>query len=310
MRRWHWLIIALLGALATDAAYALPWQPPAGLKEVPLWPHGVPDMAGNAQQPERAEPGPQKIGGLPTSFIYDVTTPTMTIIPPKGPNRHAAIVVFPGGGFKVLAMDLEGTEICDWITARGMTCVLLKYRVPGSDTYGDPKCQCQVTPKILRALQDAQRSIRLTRARAEELDIDPRKIGVIGFSAGGYLVAQTSNILESAYKPVDAIDQISSRPDFAIAAYPGHLCRDGKFDPTIHVTERTPPTFIVQDWDDNTDDVCNSTMYAHELAAAGAMAEVHLFAKGDHAFALRRVGHPVEMWPSLVERWLREMAIL
>ncbi len=133
----------------------------------------------------------------------------------------------------------------------------------------------------------------------------------MGFSAGGYLVAQTSNIFEPAYKPVDAIDTISSRPDFGVALYPGHLCRKGTtLDPDIHVTKRTPPTFLLQAWDDPVDEICNSTLYARALDAAGVPAEVHLFAKGGHAFGLRQKEHPVAMWPSLVESWLKERGIL
>jgi len=210
-----------------------------------------------------------------------------------------------------LAMDLEGTEICDWMTAKGMTCFLLKYRVPNSDHYWDKDCRCHITPKVPRALQDAQRTIRLVRARAKELNLDPNKIGVIGFSAGGYLVAQTSNIFESTYKLVDDADTLSSRPDFAVALYPGHLCRSGAtLDPGIHVTKQTPPTFLLQAWDDPVDEICNSTVYARALDDAGVQAEVHLFAKGRHAFGLRRTEHPVAMWPSLVENWLKEIGIL
>jgi len=116
--------------------------------------------------------------------VSDVSQPTMTVYAPNGKNTGAAAVVFPGGGFKVLAMDLEGTEICDWLTAHGITCVLLKYRVPGGNHHWDEKCQCHVTPKVPRALQDAQRTIKLFRSKAKELNLDPDKIGVIGFSAG------------------------------------------------------------------------------------------------------------------------------
>lgn len=309
------------GALASSTAPAEPvavrtvgvWQPPAGTKQVPLWPHGAPDMAGFALPPEHRETStnPHRFEGRPVTGVFNVSTPTLTLFRPGRPGSGAAMLVFPGGGFQVLAIDLEGTEICDWMTAKGIICILVKYRVPKTDTYGDGDCHCQVTPKVLRALQDAQRAIRTVRARAAEFGVNPAKIGVIGFSAGGYLVAQTSNIFTPAYRPVDAIDRVSSRPDFAIAAYPGHLCmRDTGFNPTIRVTKRTPPTFIVQNWDDRTDAVCNSTMYARALDAAGVPAEVHLFAKGDHAFALRRTGHPVDMWPSLAERWLHEIGIL
>jgi len=314
------VIIALLAVAATDLHAAVPetkqtgagtlWQPPSGLTQVPIWPDGAPDMTGTAQSTEnvfRVAKTPER------SYmgVADVTTPTMTIYPPKGRNSGASMVVFPGGGFRILAMDIEGTEICDWVSAMEMTCVLLKYRVPKSNHYWDKDCKCHITPAIPWALQDAQRAIRLVRFKARELRIDPARIGVIGFSAGGYLVAQTSNIFESTYDPVDAADKLSSRPDFAIALYPGHLCRaGGALDPGIQVTGQTPLTILLQAWDDPVDKICNSTVYARALDAAGVRAEVHLFARGGHAFGLRPGTHPVSSWPSLVENWLKEIEIL
>jgi acetyl esterase/lipase len=289
------------------------WQPPSGLKQIPIWPNGAPDMADVSQPAERVEvtKAPDVVAGRPYLAAYDVTSPTMTVFPPKGKNTGASMVVFPGGGFQLLAMDLEGTEVCDWMTARGITCILLKYRVPKSNHSWDKDCDCAITPKVPRALQDAQRTIRLVRARAKELNLDPNKIGVIGFSAGGYLVAQTSNIFEPIYKPVDEADKLSSRPDFAVALYPGHLCRSGAtLDPGIHVTKQTPPTFLLQAWNDPVDDICNSTVYARALDDAGVPTEVHLFARGGHAFGLRRTEHAVTTWPSLVENWLKEIGIL
>jgi acetyl esterase/lipase len=289
------------------------WQPPSGLTQIPIWPNGAPDMEGITQPAESVEltRAPDVVAGRPYTVVYDVTTPTMTVFPPKGKNSGASMVVFPGGGFKLLAMDLEGTEVCDWMTAKGITCVLLKYRVPKSNHYWDKECRCHITPKVPRALQDAQRTIRLVRARAKDLNLDPNRIGVIGFSAGGYLVAQTSNIFEPTYKLVDDADKLSSRPDFAVALYPGHLCRSGAtLDPGIHVTKQTPATFLLQAWDDPVDDICNSTVYARALDDAGVQAEVHLFAKGRHAFGLRSTQHPVAMWPSLVEKWLKEIGVL
>lgn len=275
--------------------------------QVPIWPGAVPDAI---SIPKAESVGPVAgHGGWTRSS--DVSQPTMTVYAAKGQNTEAAVVVFPGGGFKVLAMDLEGTEICDWLTSRGITCVLLKYRVPNGNHYWDEKCKCHITPKVPRALQDAQRTIRLVRSKAKELNLNPSKIGVIGFSAGGYLVAQTSNIFTLTYKPVDAVDKLSSRPDFAVALYPGHLCRAGsKLDPSIHVTEQTPPTFLLQAWDDPVDAICNSTLYARALDHAGVPAEVHLFSKGGHAFGLRDKAHLVSSWPSLVENWLKEFKIL
>ncbi|GAB2838483.1 alpha/beta hydrolase [Pseudoduganella ginsengisoli] len=288
-------------------AYADTWQPLAGSVQLPIWPAVVPDAIAHPK-PESVELREGHGGWVAAT---DVSVPTMTVYAPQGANTGAAVVVFPGGGFKVLAMDLEGTEICGWLASRGITCVLLKYRVPKGNHYWDEQCQCHVTPKVPRALQDAQRAIRLVRARAQELHADPGKIGVIGFSAGGYLVAQTSNIVKPAYRPVDAVDKVSSRPDFAIALYPGHLCRaGGKFDSSIRVTDHTPPTFLLQAWDDPVDPICNSTLYAQALQRAGVPAEVHFFAKGGHAFGLRDNGHAVASWPALVENWLKEIGVL
>lgn len=289
------------------------WQAPTGLKQVPIWPHAAPDLEETTRKPESVLTmhDPKALAGTTSQGVYDVSVPTMTVYPPKGPNTGAAMVVFPGGGFVVLAMTLEGTEICDWITSHGMTCILSKYRVPGGNQHYDKDCNCHITPKMPFALQDAQRTIRLVRAHAAEWHIDPKKVGVIGLSAGGFLVAQTSNIFESTYAPVDATDKLSSRPDFAIAAYAGHLCRGGKFAPGFKVTNRATPTFVLQDWDDPIDNVCNSALYAQALHEAGVPAEVHLFAKGGHAFGLRPSAHPVvEMWPVLVERWLTDIGVL
>ncbi|MFM5892872.1 MAG: alpha/beta hydrolase [Novosphingobium sp.] len=280
---------------------------------MPLWPETPPDTPTGSLPTETTKTGtnPKRFAGLPVTGIYDVTVPTMTVFPAKGNPTGAAMLVFPGGGFMQLAIDLEGTEACDWMTAKGIACILVKYRVPNSNHHYDEKCDCGVTPPHLTALQDAQRAIRLTRSRAASLGIDPKRIGVIGFSAGGYLVAQTSNVFAPAYKPVDAIDQVSSRPDFGIALYPGHLCRnDGKLDPGLTVTAQTPPQMLVQAWDDPTDPVCNSIVYARALATAGVPTELHLFAKGGHAFGFRPTGMPVSNWPALAEDWLRGLGMI
>lgn len=301
------LAFCLLGLVPAQAAT---WQPAGGQVQIPIWPGAVPDAL-PAAHPESVVPAAGHGGWLQ---IRDVGRPTMTVYPPKGgpqgTNTGAAVIVFPGGGFRVLAIDLEGTEICGWLTARGITCVLLKYRVPGTNDYWNEKCNCRITPKIPRALQDAQRTIKLVRSNAREWNLDPKKIGVIGFSAGGYLVAQTSNMVTPAYAPVDAVDKLSSRPDFAIALYPGHLCRSGKLEPGIRVTKQTPPTFLLQAWDDPVDPVCNGIVYASALDRAGVPAEVHFFARGGHAFGLRDRDHPVAAWPALVESWLKETGIL
>lgn len=288
------------------------WQPASGLSQLPIWPGSPPDGTLRPQPPESVDTykEPPEIGHT-SQAVLDIAIPTMTIVPPKGRNTGTAVIVFPGGGFQKVFIDLEGFEICDWLTARGITCIVSKYRAPGGNDYWDDALRRQITPKIPRALQDAQRTIRLVRSKAKELNIDPNKIGVMGFSAGGYLVAQTSNILTPTYKPVDAIDQVSSRPDFAVALYPGHICRDnGKFDPRLPIIKTAPPTFIAQAWNDPIDPICNSLMYASALDKAGVSTELHLFAKGGHAFGLRKKDEPVGVWPQLVERWMKQLGLL
>jgi acetyl esterase/lipase len=300
-----WSLIGFLVAVwHTEPANAEVWQPASGAQQIPIWQHGAPDMTGISLPRESLKPG--------TQTVLNVTNPTMTIYPPKGENTGAAMVVFPGGGFRVLPMDLEGTEVCDWVTANGMTCILLKYRVPGSDDYWDTKCNCRIVPKIRRALQDAQRTVRLVRALSKTLNVDPHKIGVIGFSAGGFLVAETSNILKPNYLPSDEVDKLSSRPDFAIAVFPGHMCSDsGQPRRTnFKVTEQAPPTFLVHARDDDVDHVCNSIIYAERLKKAGVPIELHIFQKGGHAFALRKPDLPIGQWPNLVITWLKKIGIL
>ncbi|WP_425480166.1 alpha/beta hydrolase [Cognatilysobacter segetis] len=283
---------------------------PAGAEEIPIWHGAAPDMPSQARPKESASPI-RKVPGRFYTAVANVSAPTMTVFQPASRKTDAAIIVFPGGGFRILAIDLEGTEICDWVTRMGATCVLLKYRVPGGNDYWDDTLNRRVTPPVPLALQDAQRTIRLVRANAASLGVDPAKVGVIGFSAGGYLVAQTSNIVKDTYRPVDAADALSSRPDFAMALYPGHLCRDGHvLEPSIQATKQTPPTFLLQAWDDPVDPICNSTLYASALEKAGASAEVHLFSSGGHAFGLRSPGNATGTWPELAERWLRAQKLL
>ena len=168
----------------------------------------------------------------------------MTVYSPAGKNTGAAVVVFPGGGYEILAIDLEGSEVCDWLTSRGITCVLLKYRVPAprsAPNWG-------AFPQSPIALEDAQRTVGLVRFHAAEWHIDPHKVGVLGFSAGGHLVAAMSTHFEKRlYGGVDAADKESCRPDFAVALYPGHLWVNQKFElnPNVPVTRETPPTFLV-----------------------------------------------------------------
>ena len=197
------------------------WQPSPGHTQVPIWPGAVPD-ARHVAGPEAAETTGKDslVAGRPWVAVENVSRPTMTVYSPVGKNTGAAVVVFPGGGYQVLAIDLEGTEVCDWLTPKGITCVLLKYRVTDVGPY--PKSGPY--PESPMALEDAQRTVGLVRFHAAEWHIDPHKIGVLGFSAGGHLSAAISTHFEKRlYPAVDAADKESCRPDFAVPIYPGHL---------------------------------------------------------------------------------------
>lgn len=315
MKYWATLLCLMMACACVHASgpvrgQAPPWQPAAGLKQMPIWPATPPD-AQPMPGPEMMVVRSEQVAGRPWRAVTNVDTPTMTVYPPKGSNTGAAVVVFPGGGFEVLAIDLEGSEICDWLTARGITCVLLKYRVP-SATY-DWHCRCRPHNFALSvpSLQDAQRTLRLVRFRARDWHVDPHRVGVIGFSAGGYLVAEAStNYRKTLYPATDAADRESARPDFALAIYPGHLTRgDGKLNPNVPVTADTPPTFILQASDDDVDGVQQALTYYAALQAAKVPTELHIYAKGGHAFGLRRTGEPITAWTDLADVWLRTIGI-
>jgi len=286
------------------------WQPADGLKQMQIWPGAIPD-ATPTKGPEEISVSDDLIAGKPITCVGKVSKPTITIYPAKGKNTGAAVVVFPGGGYWILAMDLEGTEVCDWLTSKGVTCILLKYRVPGDKQL--PRSGCY--PGSKAALEDAQRALRLARFHAAEWQIDPHKIGVLGFSAGGHLVGATSTLFDKQlYKPVDDADKLSCRPDFAIALYPGHMTehttRDFQLNPYVPITKRTPPTFIVQAENDPVDDVQNSLVYFAGLKRAGVPAEMHIYAEGKHAFGLRRTNSPITRWPELAEMWMKSIGVI
>ena len=310
----RWIMVLCLSAVCAGAHAStdtMVWQPTAGHTQIPIWPAVAPDLQA-VPGPETARLSHKLLVGKPVTNVTNVTRPTMTVYAPTGKNTGAAVVVIPGGGFEILAMDLEGTEACDWLTSHGITCVLLKYRVP-SKPY-DWKCDCR--PHNLQisvsSLQDVQRTMRLVRFHAAQWHIDPRKVGVLGFSAGGYLVAEIStNFDRHLYAPVDAADKESARPDFAMPIYPGHLTQgDGKFNPNVPVSSNTSPTFLVQAEDDYEDGVDQSLVYYTALAKARVPAEMHLYAHGGHAFGLRSTTDPITGWPKLAEAWLHTIGIV
>jgi acetyl esterase/lipase len=307
------LIFALCVVFACGglSAQKFTWQPSPGHTQLPIWPGAAPDPQPVAG-PEIAETTGKEslVAGKPVVMVDNVSRPTMTVYSPTGKNTGAAVVVFPGGGYQVLAIDLEGTEVCDWLTLKGITCVLLKYRVPHSGPYWERQCDCEIYPKVSMALEDAQRTVGQVRFHAAEWHIDPHKIGVLGFSAGGHLAAAIStHFAQRLYPAQDAADKESCRPDFAVALYPGHLWIDDKkfeLNPDIHahITLQTPPTFLLQDEDDDVDNVNDSLVYYVALKNAGVPVEMHLYAQGGHAFGLRSTKFPVTKWPQLMETWL------
>jgi acetyl esterase/lipase len=304
-------VVFSLIAASLSSAQADGWQPSPGHTQVPIWPGPVPDARPYSGPEVFATDTTELVAGKPWVYSGNVSQPTMTVYSPAGKNTGAAVIVFPGGGYQILAMDLEGTEICDWLTSEGITAVLLKYRVPGEDKL--PKSGAY--PHSPEALEDAQRTLGLVRFHAAEWHIDPHKIGVIGFSAGGHLVAATSTLFgKRLYPEVDAADKESCRPDFAIALYPGHMMentsKDFELNPAVPVTGNTSPTFLVQAEDDPVDEVNNSLVYYIALKKAGVPVEMHLYAHGGHAFGLRRTKFPITEWPALAEEWLGTIGVI
>jgi acetyl esterase/lipase len=288
------------------------WQPSPSHKQVPLWPGAIPDARPYSGPETLVIEHKDLVAGKPWMYINNVSLPTMTVYPPKGTNTGAAVVVFPGGGYQILAIDLEGTEACDWLNARGITCVLLKYRVPGEGKL--PKSGSY--PSSPEALEDAQRAIGLTRFHAAEWHIDPHKIGVMGFSAGGHMVAATSVHWDKRlYGHVDAADEQSCRPDFAIALYPGHLhVKENtlELNPDIatRINAHTPTTFLLQNENDDSDTIWDALSYEAALIGANVPVEFHSYATGGHAFGLRKSPFAVTGWPSLLEVWLHTIGVL
>jgi acetyl esterase/lipase len=288
------------------------WQPGPGGNQVPLWPEGLAISRPEVDKPEEVGNGSRLVAGRPWQWASYVSRPTMTIYPPRGRNTRAAILVLPGGGYQAVAMDLEGTEICDWITQQGVTCIVLKYRVPQTWRHG----RVEKAPKVQLPLQDAQRAVGLLRHRAASYGIDPRRIGVIGFSAGGHLAAAVSNAPKRTYTSVDDADRVPSRPDFAILLYPGHLWDDTspgtslKLAPWVEIRADAPPTLLLHSMNDPTDDVRHSLAYGLALSDAGVKVEMHLYATGGHAFGMRPTPDPITTeWPTLVEKWLHTIKV-
>jgi acetyl esterase/lipase len=261
----NWIALLLFGLFAIPATAA----------EVPLWDGNRPGTGATA--PETAE---TRAG---VTRITNVSNPTLTLFPAENSAQPSPVVILcPGGGYGILAFDKEGTEIAEWLNSIGVSAAVLKYRVPKNRD---------------GALQDAQRALHLVRENSTLWNIDPHRVGMLGFSAGGHLTAACSNS--------------ETRPDFSILIYPAYLFKPGGTElvDEIHVDPNTPPAFVVQAKDD-AKYYRSSLAYTAALDAQGIPVELHLFAKGGHGFGLRPSDHPVSNWPVLCEAWMRESGFL
>lgn len=266
-----------------------------------LFPKGAP--GDNIKLTEKADADGGKTGGSTVLRITNVSEPTITIYPASTKNANGtAMVVCPGGGYSILAYDLEGSEVCAWLNNIGITAILLKYRVPSRDGM----------QKHIAAIQDLQRAISYVRAHAQEIDIDPQRIGVMGFSAGGHLSAMACNHYDQrTYQPTDDADTVSSRPDFCLLVYPAYLDGEKNFQlaPELKVSPNTPPTMLIQTEDDKSY-INSSLFYYYALKEAGVPAQMHLYSKGGHGYGLRKTGEAVNEWPRRAEEWFRDIGVL
>ncbi|HVY72084.1 MAG TPA: alpha/beta hydrolase [Verrucomicrobiae bacterium] len=285
--------------------FHLPSQAAEAPNTIPLWPGEAPGEKGDiGEEHDISKPGDGLVAGKPVIRLGNVSKPTITIYrPPADHNSGAAVLVCPGGAYHILAMDLEGTEVCQWLNTMGVTAALLKYRVP----------ERKGLEKHTAALQDAQRALGTLRQKAPDLGIDPRRIGVLGFSAGGHLATTLSNTYEKrTYPRVDDTDDVHCRPDFTILIYPAYLTLEkegNRLAPEINVTNTTPPTFIAMTEDDDVR-VENALFYYLALKNAKVPAEMHLYPSGGHGYGLRPSEHLVATWPRRVGEWMRSRGLL
>ncbi len=287
---------------------------PAGAKPLvlDLWPAKVPDEEPGKIGPEKIVMSPklerkQVEVTEPTRMVTNVTKPTITIYrPAKDKDTRTAMLICPGGGYWNLYWELEGEEVAAWLNSIGVTGIILKYRVPRRP--GDPKGEPAPRP-----LQDAQRAVSLVRSRAKEWGIDPNRIGMIGFSAGGHLAIATATSFEKrTYQPQDDIDKISCRPDFAVAVYSGYLKAKDKDELAagLRVPAGTPPIFLAHGGDDLISSPEHSVFMYLALKRAGVPAELHLYANTAHDFGVRPSDRPHATWTQSCARWLRHQGFL
>jgi acetyl esterase/lipase len=281
--------------LALPLALALAMSAPAAEPTVvKLWPGKAPGETkdiGAEKYLEAKNPNDVK-------RLTNVSEPTITIYsPPKDKANGTAVVVAPGGGYSILAIEHEGTAVCEWLNKLGVTAVLLKYRVP--------KREAQ-TPENLAMVQDAQRAITLVRSMHTELGIDPTRVGMLGFSAGGHLTACTALTKKRMYEKVDRVDEaFGHEPNFAILVYPAYLTdKEGKLKPEFEVKKDSPPMFFAHSTDDPVTSEGSVALYM-ALKKASVPAELHLYATGGHGYGMKKVPHPCASWPDRAADWMK-----
>ena len=257
---------------------------------VRIWPRLVAGQADEPTETVRPDEGDNIIR------LTDIRVPTMTVYQPKPTKDPSpAVLICPGGGYNILAINLEGTEIADWLNSIGVTAIVLKYRVPDNKQ---------------GAFADVQRAMSLVRYHAKDWNIDPKRLGVIGFSAGGNLCGRLcTNFEKKSYDYIDRIDELSSRPDFAMLVYPYLFGDNDKLAEDIVVTEKTPRTILIHTQDDWVK-AQNSIFYYLELKKVKVPSELHVFPSGGHGYGLRPSKHAVSGWPKLCETWLKKMGII
>nr|WP_298124801.1 alpha/beta hydrolase [uncultured Pseudoxanthomonas sp.] len=283
-------------------------------REVPLWPEGS-----RVLQEGIAALSDEKWALTHSSFL---------LYRPTRPSARSAVLVFPGGGYKALAIGPHstigpgGADVCKWLTDAGVTCVLVKYRVPNTGCNWNPETRRHDAPEIPMALQDAQRAMSIVRHNASDYGIDPDKIGVMGFSAGGNLAVLASTAFNArSYDRVDGIDRVSARPDFAIPVYPGHMTMEHKnkrpkavaaqeLNTDIVVSSGVPPTLLIHARDDAVDPVHYSLVYEQALKKAGVDVKLIVYDTGGHAFGVSKQGKATDRWPDDALRWLRKLGML
>lgn len=280
------LLLGIVAAAVAPAAEPIVWD---------LWP-GEPPGETAEFPPEYDSTGPDGriVAGRRVTRLTNVSRPTLAIYQPEdGTDTGAAVIIAPGGGHNILAYDLEGTEVAEWLTSIGVTGIVLKYRVPARHE----------DRRWLVSVQDGQRAVSLVRGRAAEIEIDPQRIGIMGFSAGGSPVRYTALHKDRLYERVDKFDDVSFRPDFAAPIYSGGIPEGAVIGPDC------PPFFMVITHDDRDRSLGVAELYV-ALKKAGVSAELHIYESGGHGYGLRRSELPVTSWPDRMEDWLRRLNFL